>query len=221
MSYATTANEDGMDEEIPGKWQTTTFSRSARNKRIVERLREGFGYYEIAREEKLSERRVRQIVKQALEGREALETAIHAHMQIDRLGQAMRVAGDALARGDVRAVAPFIKAVEKLDRYQSLAREVAPQRRKPNDGDQLVMQTLIARIRRQVLDECKREAEQAVAAAAVARVPAPDGVPGAVTPSLAPEPQPSAPAQAVEAPAAVAPPIAHSYPLSPWGTWAR
>ena len=161
MSYATTANEDGMDEEIPGRRQTTTFSRSARNKRIVERLREGFGYYEIAREEKLSERRVRQIVKQALEGREALESAIHAHMQIDRLGQAMRVAGDALARGDVRAVAPFIKAVEKLDRYQSLAREVAPQRRKPNDGDQLVMQTLIARIRRQVLDECKREAEQA------------------------------------------------------------
>ena len=27
MSYATTANEDGMDEEIPGKRQTTTFSR--------------------------------------------------------------------------------------------------------------------------------------------------------------------------------------------------
>ena len=58
MSYATTANEDGMDEEMPGKRQTTTFSRSARNKRIVERLREGFGYYEIAREEKLSERRI-------------------------------------------------------------------------------------------------------------------------------------------------------------------
>ena len=142
-------------------------------------------------------------------------------MQIDRLGQAMRVAGDALARGDVRAVAPFIKALEKLDRYQSLARQVAPKRRNMSDGDTLVMQTLVARIRSQVLDECKREAEEAVAAAAVARVPAPDGVPGAVTPSLAPEPQPSEPAPAMEAPAAVAPPIARSYPLSPWGTWAR
>jgi hypothetical protein len=209
-----------MDEEKPRKRQTTPFGRSARNRRIVERLREGFGFHEIAREEKLSDRRVRQIVKQALEGREALESAVHAHMQIDRLGQAMRVAGDALARGDVRAVAPFIKAVEKLDRYQSLAREVAPKRRNMDDGDELVMQNLVARIRSQVLDECRREAEHAVAAAAAAPAPAPDEVP-AVAPPLAPEPQPSAPAPAPEAPAAIAPPIAHSHPVSPWGTWAR
>jgi hypothetical protein len=87
-----------MDEEKPRKRRTTKFTRSARNKRIVERLREGFGYDEIAREEKLTERRVRQIVNEALEGREALESAIHAHLQLDRLGQAMRVAGEALAR---------------------------------------------------------------------------------------------------------------------------
>jgi hypothetical protein len=208
-----------MDEEKPRK--TTPFSRSARDRRIVERLREGFGFHEIAREERLSDRRVRQIVKQALEGREALESAIHAHMQIDRLGHAMRVAGDALARGDVRAVAPFIKAVEKLDRYQSLARQVAPKRRNMSDGDTLVMQTLVARIRSQVLDECRREAEQAVAAAAAARAPAPDGAPAAVTPPRALEPQPIALAPEPEAPAAVAPPIARSHPVSPWGTWAR
>ena len=101
-----------MDEEKPRKRLPTAFSRSARNKRIMERLREGFNYHEIAREEKLTERRVRQIVNEAMEGREALESAIHAHMQIDRLGQAMRVAGDALARGDVRAVAPFLKAMK-------------------------------------------------------------------------------------------------------------
>ncbi len=139
-----------MDEN-PRK--TTPYSRSARNRLIVERLREGFGYDEIAREQKLSGRRVRQIVQQALEGREALDSAVHAHMQIDRIGQAMRVAGDALARGDVRAVAPFIKAVEKLDGYQSLARQVAPKRENMSDGDKLVMQNLVARIRRQVLDE--------------------------------------------------------------------
>jgi DNA-binding NarL/FixJ family response regulator len=54
-----------MDDEKPRK--TTPVGRSARNKRIVERLREGFGFHEIAREEKLSDRRVRQIVKQALD----------------------------------------------------------------------------------------------------------------------------------------------------------
>jgi hypothetical protein len=201
-----------MDEENPRKRQTTKLNRSARDKRIVERLREGFGYDEIAHEEKLTGRRIRQIVKQALEGREALEGAIHAHMQIDRLGQAMRVAGDALARGDVRAVAPFIKALEKLDRYQSLARETAPRRGKAT-RDSVVVQTLVERIRRQVLDECRREAAE-TAAAAAARPPDPspgaDGAP-AVAPPLALELQPAAPppdpSPADGGPAAVAPPL--------------
>ena len=101
-----------MDEEKPVKRQTTKLSRAERAKRIVERLREGFGCDEIAREEGVSERRVQQIVKEALEGREALESAFHAHMQVDRAGRALRVAGEALAEGDVRAVAPFLKAME-------------------------------------------------------------------------------------------------------------
>jgi hypothetical protein len=198
-----------MDEEKPRKRRTTKFTRSARNKRIVERLREGFGYDEIAREEKLTERRVRQIVNEALEGREALESAIHAHLQLDRLGQAMRVAGEALARGDVRAVAPFIKALEKLDRYQSLAREAAPQTRKSPTRDNVVLQTLVARIREQVLDECKREAAAAVAAAPpLDSNPAPDGVAVAIAPPLAPELEPAASLPAPEEGPAVAPPLA-------------
>jgi hypothetical protein len=106
-------NDDGMDEEKPSKRQTTPFGRSARNRRIVERQRDGFGFHEIAREENLSDRHVRQIVKQALEDREALESATHAHMQ---LGQAMRVAGDALARGvrAAAAVAPPIAGTHPL-----------------------------------------------------------------------------------------------------------
>jgi hypothetical protein len=123
-----------MDEETPRKRRTTKFSRSARNKRIVERLREGFGYDEIAREEKLTERRVRQIVKEALEGREALASAIHAICS--STGSARRCGSRAKrARGDVRAVAPFIKSLEKLDRYQSLAREAAPRVRKSPTRD--------------------------------------------------------------------------------------
>ena len=98
----------------------------------MERLREGFGYDEIAREEKLTERRVRQIVTETPEGREALEK-VHARMQVERIGQAVRVAGEALARGEIRAVAPFIKAVETLDRFQSLAGEAGRlERTKPN-----------------------------------------------------------------------------------------
>ena len=93
---------------MPGKRRTTKFIRSARAKRIVERLREGFGDDEIAREEKRTEWRVRQIVSEALDGREALESAIHAHMQIARLGRAAPVAGEALSPSDIRAVALLI-----------------------------------------------------------------------------------------------------------------
>ncbi len=211
-----------MDKEKPRKRQTTKFYRPARDKRIVERLREGFGYDEIAREEKLTERRVRQIVKEALEGSEALESAIHAHLQIDRLGQAMRVAGEALARGDVLAVAPFINALEKLDRYQSLAREAAPQTRKTTARDSVVLQTLVARIRSQVLDECRREAAAAVAAAPpLDPNPAPDESAAAIAPPLAPELEPAASLPAPDEGPAVAPPLAPVQPDSPWGTWAR
>ena len=136
-----------MDEERPRKRRTTNFIRSARTKRILERLREGFGYGEIAGQEKLTERRDRQIVTEALESREALESAVHAHMPVERLGQAVRVAGEALSRGDLGAVAPFIKAFGTLDRYQSLARETAPPRPKTTNGDALLMKMVVARIR--------------------------------------------------------------------------
>jgi hypothetical protein len=66
-------------------------------------------------------------------------------MQIDRLGFAMRVAGEAMAKGDVRAITPFIKAIDRLDRYQALAEEAAP--RPTSEADKLVMQELVRRIR--------------------------------------------------------------------------
>ena len=113
-----------MDQEKPRK-RHTQFSRLARTKRILEQLREGWAYDDIAREEGISERRVRQIVTQFLKAREALEGATHAHMQIDRLGRAMRVASDALARGDIRAIGPFIRVIDRLDRYQTLVHENA------------------------------------------------------------------------------------------------
>ena len=92
-----------MDEEKPRKRPTTKFSRSARNKRILERLREGFAYDQVAREEGLTARRL-QIAAQAREGDEAPENATHADMEIHRLGRAMRVA---VSRGDIRRPSPL------------------------------------------------------------------------------------------------------------------
>src|ERR1700734_3205597 len=46
-----------MDEQRRGK-RHTQFSRATRGKRILDRLREGWAYDEVAREEGLTERRV-------------------------------------------------------------------------------------------------------------------------------------------------------------------
>ena len=130
-----------MDEERPRRRQTR-LSRAARTKRILERLREGWAYDEVAGEVGLKERRVRQIVTEFLKEREAVSGAAHAHMQLDRLGRAMRVAGDALARGDIRAIAPFIRVIDRLDRYQMLAAETAARPKAVVDGaaDQLIVE---------------------------------------------------------------------------------
>jgi hypothetical protein len=134
-----------MDEQRRPK-RHTQFGRATRMKRILDRLREGWAYDEVGREEGLTERRVRQIVAGHLKDREAVEGITHAHMQIDRLGWAMQVAAKAMAEGDVRAIGPFIKATDRLDRYQELARESAT-REHTSEGDRLVMQELVRRIR--------------------------------------------------------------------------
>ncbi len=133
-----------MDEQRQPK-RHTQFSRATRGKRILDRLREGWAYDEVAREEGLTERRVRQIVAESLKDRDAVEGVTHAHMQIDRLGWAMRVAAEAMAEGDVRAIGPFIKAIDRLDRYQELARRTGTQ---PNtsEADLAVIRSIVARI---------------------------------------------------------------------------
>ncbi len=118
-----------MDEQKPRRRQTQ-FTRVARAKRILERLREGWAYDEVASEERVNERRVRQIVTQSLKEREAVSDAAHAHVQIDRLGRAMRVAGDALGKGDSRAISAFVRVIDRLDRYQTLASKTAAGRKK-------------------------------------------------------------------------------------------
>ena len=78
-----------MEQKKPGKRKTTPLRRSARSMRVVERLREGFGYDEIAREERLTGRLARQNVTQALKVPRRSE-AQSAHLQIDRLGRRRR-----------------------------------------------------------------------------------------------------------------------------------
>ncbi|HEX9168908.1 MAG TPA: hypothetical protein VF886_08275, partial [Roseiarcus sp.] len=42
----------------------------------------------------------------------------HAHLQLERLMPALRLAGEAIGRGDIRAIAPPIKVIDRMDRHQ-------------------------------------------------------------------------------------------------------
>ena len=47
--------------------------------------------------------------------------ADHAKLQLDRLAPAVQLAAEAIAAGDISAIPPYLKALDRLDRYQSVA----------------------------------------------------------------------------------------------------
>jgi len=187
------AGESEMDEDQTPRKRRTQFTRAARTLRILERLRAGWAYDEIGREEKITDRRVRQIVAEHMKRREEVEGGTHANVQIDRLGFAMRVAGEALAKGDVKAITPFIKVIDRLDRYQELANEAAPRRRRTPE-DALVIREMIRRIR----DDPRPPPAAPAAADAEARSPA-AAEPAAADAEAGSSPAAAAPARAADA----------------------
>ena len=100
-----------MEQELAPvpKKRLTAIGKAARCKRIFARLNEGFAYDEIAREERLTARRVRQIVTDVLDRREVDGDSAHALLQLGRLGPARRAVGEVVAGGDVRAIAPLVR----------------------------------------------------------------------------------------------------------------
>jgi hypothetical protein len=92
-----------------------------RRRRIFARLREGLAYDEIAVEEGVTATRIRQIVAEVLQKRAVDSGADHAKLQLDRLAPAVQLAAEAIAAGDISAITPYLKALDRLDRYQSVA----------------------------------------------------------------------------------------------------
>ena len=90
-----------------------------RRRRIFAQLREGFTYDEIAREEGVSPGRIRQIVSQELQQRAVDSGAEHAKLQLDRFAPALQLGAEGIAAGDISAINPYLKALDRLDRYQA------------------------------------------------------------------------------------------------------
>ena len=92
-----------------------------RRRRIFAQLREGYTYDEIAAEEGVSPSRIRQIVSQELQQRAVDSGAEHAKLQLDRLAPAIQLGAEGIAGGDISAITPYLKALDRLDRYRAVA----------------------------------------------------------------------------------------------------
>ncbi len=110
----------GQEMVCAPKRRPDAHGRALRRERILARLREGWACDEIAREERLTRQRVRQIVREALDRRIVDDGAAHAKLQLARLAAAIRLAGEAVAAGDIKAITSLLKVLDRLDRYQKI-----------------------------------------------------------------------------------------------------
>jgi predicted transcriptional regulator len=97
------------------------YGRILRRGRILARRREGWAYDEIAREEGLTAERIRQIVREVFRKRPVESGSDHAKLQLARLAPALQAAEAAVLKGEVKAIAPFLKVLDRADRWQKLA----------------------------------------------------------------------------------------------------
>ena len=86
---------------------------------VIEALKSGRTHPDIAEALGITRERVRQIAKEALEGHRVEPPREHTHLQIARLTPALTLASEGVARGDMAAIGPLLKILDRLDAYQA------------------------------------------------------------------------------------------------------
>ena len=100
--------------------------KTQRRKRIERReayfglLVSGYSYREIAEAMKVTPQTVRRVIDQAIAERRLDSAQRYIHLQVARLSKALLAADIGIERGDLKAVAPFVRVVAELDRYHCL-----------------------------------------------------------------------------------------------------
>lgn len=84
-------------------------------------MQEGWSYEAIAEAEGLSRERIRQIVREDLEGRDVEPSGDHLRLQMARLDPALRLAAAKVAAGEITAVDRLIRVLNQMDKYQGKA----------------------------------------------------------------------------------------------------
>jgi hypothetical protein len=133
----------------------TRSQRALRDERILERVRGGWLYEDIAKEEHLSLHRLRAIVSHAIKQRQADPSGEHAHLQRTRLAPALRLAAEAIAAGDLRAIDRMLRLLDRLDRYNG----AVASERKSNDETYRKLKKALDRAARPH-EEAQREKER-------------------------------------------------------------
>ena len=94
------------------------YTKALRRERIFARIKLGWTYERIARDEGVSDRRIRQIVTDALRREELDGPTDHALIQRMRLDRAHELAAQAVDAGDLRAIDTLLKVLDRIDRYR-------------------------------------------------------------------------------------------------------
>ena len=102
----------------PKRPKLNPHGKALRRERIFERLRGGWSYEAIASEERVTPRRIRQIVSQALRRQEIDGGPDQAMLQLLRLEGALRLAAEAVGAGDIGAIGPYLNVLDRIDRYR-------------------------------------------------------------------------------------------------------
>ena len=112
---------DANTEPKPARPRLNPYTKAVRRERIFARLALGWSYDKIAREEGVSDRRIRQIVADALRRQELDDPTDHAIIQLMRLDAAHQLAARAVDSGDLKAINSLLKVLERMDRYHKAA----------------------------------------------------------------------------------------------------
>jgi hypothetical protein len=121
--------EPRMSDEpkSPSEWTRKRAAGKTRRAKLIERreayfdlLVSGYSVDEIATATKMSRSAVRRAVSQALAKRQLDTPEDYARLQVARLTKALRCADVSLEKGDLKAIAPFVKVVTELNRFHGL-----------------------------------------------------------------------------------------------------
>jgi hypothetical protein len=115
-------NETDMDQDIalPPKRRLTAQVRILPGRKSTSGSKRA-GPMTFVPEENLTPRRIRRIIREALQRPVVDDNARHAKLQLARLAPALRVACAAVEAGQARATNTLLKVLDQLDRYQKPA----------------------------------------------------------------------------------------------------